>query len=137
MEDFECLDRFDKKTKIYCVSISAVVVLLTALTVVSFGVVEPTEYGIIYNRISKNIDQKNVYEGGLHFIGPFNKLITYPKIYKTIEFSDNKEANVPALSTRTQEGLELKLHFAFQYQLLKESLPTLYRLMEDQYEAVF
>jgi hypothetical protein len=65
MEDFECLDRFDKKTKIYCISITAVVILLSAITVVSFGAVEPTEYGILYNKLSKNIDTENIYEGGL------------------------------------------------------------------------
>lgn len=89
MEDFECLNRFDKKTKIYCVSITAGVLLLTILTVISFGAIEPTEYGILYNKVTKQINENTVYEGGLSFIGPFNEIFKYPKIYKTIEFSDN------------------------------------------------
>jgi hypothetical protein len=97
---------------------------------VSFGTLEPTEYGIVYNSISKSVDTENIYEGGLQFIGLFNRFIAYPRIQKSIEFSDNVEAQSDALQTRTQEGLALTLHFAFQYSIRKDDLPNLYRLVE-------
>jgi hypothetical protein len=41
------------------------------------------------------------------------------------------------LSTRTAEGLELQLHVAFQYKLIKEEIPKLYALAGLEYEALF
>lgn len=38
------------------------------------------------------------------------------------------------IGTRTKEGLELKLHASFQYKLIREKLPQLYRLFETDYE---
>jgi hypothetical protein len=70
----------DTKTKTICLSVTATVILATSLIIASFGAIEPTEYGIVYNSISKSIDESTVYEGGLQFIGLFNKLVAYPKI---------------------------------------------------------
>jgi cobyrinic acid a,c-diamide synthase len=84
---------------------------------VSFGAVEPTEYGILYNQVTKQIDTENILDGGLQYIGVFNKLIAFPRSNKQVEFSDERSAQAKPLSTRTKEGLELKLHFSFLYQL--------------------
>ncbi len=65
MEDCDFLDNFDKKTKILCGTCSAFSFVVTVLIAVGFGIVEPTEYGIKYNAISKNIDTNTVYTGGL------------------------------------------------------------------------
>jgi hypothetical protein len=111
MEDI--FSNLDNKTKICCVSVTSLVLMLTVGMVLSFGAVEPTEYGILYNTISKKIDNTNVYEGGLQYVGLFNTLITFPSIHKTIEFSSDPDASAPELKTRTKEGLELSLHFAF------------------------
>jgi len=54
-----------------------------------------------------------------------------------VEFSNFKDANEKPLSTRTAEGLELQLHVAFQYQLIKEEIPKLYQLAGLNYEALF
>lgn len=86
MED--CFDSMDTKTKCICVSVTSLVVLITTILLFSFGAIEPTEYGILYNSVSKSIDTENVYEGGLQFIGLFNSIKTYPSIQMTIEFSD-------------------------------------------------
>lgn len=133
----DCFENLDGKTKCLCVTITSVVLLLTIGIAYSFGSVEPTEYGILYNKVTKRIDEKNVQEGGLQFIGPFNSLINFPRTHKVIEFSDYKEAQSKALSTRTKEGLELKLHVSFQYKLVKEKLPSLYALVGTDYEALY
>jgi len=127
----------DSKTKFWCITITLSVALATSLIAMSFGSVEPTEYAIKYNVISKNVDHENIYEGGLQWIGLFNNFVTYPRIHTSIEFSDNQEAQTKPLQSRTFEGLELTLHFAFQYALIKEDLPKLYRLTEDTYEELF
>ncbi len=41
------------------------------------------------------------------------------------------------MSTRTLEGLELKLHFSFLYRLQKENIPELYRLVGIEYEKLY
>lgn len=111
MEEF--FNRMDTKTKFYCSAITFLILSATAVVALSFGTIEPTEYGLTYNSVSKNINQGYVYEGGLQYTGLFNSILRFPKIHKSIEFSDTREANAKALSTRTKEGLELQLHFAF------------------------
>lgn len=46
--------------------------LLTLLLIVIFsvGTVEPIEYGIVYNSITKSVNIDTVYPGGWYFIGP-------------------------------------------------------------------
>lgn len=140
MED--CLDLFgnlDGKTKLLCCSITSLTVLITVLVGVSFGAVEPIEYGLLYNTMTKqiNTDPTQILEGGLQYVGVFNQIITFPRNEKPIEFSDQASAQAGALSTRTAEGLELKLHFSFLYTLQKDKLPELYRLVGDNYEQLF
>jgi len=74
--------------------------------------------------------------GGLQYIGVFNKFMKYPRIQVTVEFSDTSNQQ-PPLQTRTQEGLSLVLSFAFQYQIRNDSLPLLYRLVEQDYESLY
>lgn len=95
MENEDALGRLngmDTKTKVYCCVITTGVIIVMILVVLSFGSVSPTEYGILYNSITKQVDQTNIYGGGLMYIGFFNTIITFPRIHRTIEFSDNKEA---------------------------------------------
>ena len=61
----DCFENVDAKTKCVCISITTVIVILTGALAFSFGAVEPTEYGILYNKISKQIDEKNVQDSGL------------------------------------------------------------------------
>jgi len=88
-------------------------VALIVYIAVAIEGVEPTEYAIIRNNLTQDIDQDEVLEGGLHWVGLFYSLIHFPSIHKSIEFSDDTTAQQTALSTRTKEGLELHLHVAF------------------------
>jgi hypothetical protein len=45
----DCLGNLDAKTKFCCLTVTSLVLLLTVGMVFSFGAVEPTEYGILYN----------------------------------------------------------------------------------------
>ncbi len=56
--------------------------LVLGIVVVAFctATVEPIEYGLKYNTLSRNIDgSSGVYEGGWYIIGPINKFITFPR----------------------------------------------------------
>lgn len=50
--------------------------------------VEPTEYGMSYNSITKSINMDHVYDGGLYFLGFFKHFIKFPRTVINIEFSD-------------------------------------------------
>lgn len=61
-----------------CVSVGAAI--LTILGIIwCAGTVEPIQYGLKYNIISKNIDASYVYEGGWYIIGPINRFIQFPR----------------------------------------------------------
>ena len=92
MDDIDFLSNFDKKTKILCGTCTALSLVVTTLLAVGFGAVEPTEYGIKYNIISKQIDTQMVYTGGLQYIGFYNQIITYPATQQILEFSDSSSA---------------------------------------------
>lgn len=121
--------------KIY--GIACGVFFLIIILMFSWDTVEPTEWGLKYHSLSKNIDSEEVYESGRYFVFLFNSFVTFPRMLKTIEFSDRIEANSGALKTRTAEGLALELYISFQYQLIKEELPELYTLANIDYEATF
>lgn len=67
----------------------------------------------------------------------FYSLIHFPSIHKSIEFSADHTSQQKRLSTRTKEGLELDISFAFQYQLRKDDLPKLYLDTQTDYETIF
>lgn len=63
MEDF--LNNVDNKTKCCCITVTLSILLVTIGAVLSFGAVEPTEYGILYNKLTKDLNEDYIYEGGL------------------------------------------------------------------------
>lgn len=132
-----CYNNMDTKTKFCCGTMTALALTSVIIMACSFGAIEPTQYGILYSKLIKDIDSQNVQEGGLQFVGPFTSLIKFPRTHQVLEFSDYPGAQEGPLATRTAEGLELKLHVSFQYQLIKEDIPKLYALAGDDYEAVF
>lgn len=68
-----------------CCMCSLVCLLIILLT--SVATVEPVEYGIKYNSLTKNIDEE-VMKGGWYLIGPTKKFITYPATLVNIDFTD-------------------------------------------------
>jgi hypothetical protein len=80
---------------IWIITISAcsVISLVMVILLLSMDTVDPLEYGITINKITKNIGT-DVYENGRYIIGPFKSFIKYPANLVTIEFSDSRKANV-------------------------------------------
>ena len=56
-------------------------VFITIIIVISVCVdtVEPTEYGVLYNTVSKKIDDVKIYDNGWYFLSPTESFITFPK----------------------------------------------------------
>jgi regulator of protease activity HflC (stomatin/prohibitin superfamily) len=97
---------------------------------------EPLQYGITYNKITKVIG-KDIYVSGRYLIGPTKSFIVYPANLVTIEFSDSRKATNEALKTRTGEGLSISLHVSFQYKIMKEKIPDLYNLANINYQGTY
>lgn len=115
--------------------------VLALILVIAFAfmwdTVEPTEYGMTYNIVTKTAGTDHVYEGGLYFVGPFKHFIKFPATAVHVEFSDRPGRNAPPLETRTKEGLGLVLHVSFQYRLYRKDIPKLYKLTNVRYEETF
>jgi hypothetical protein len=94
-----------------CTGIIAFVLLVAGLAWAA-GTVEPNEYALKYNTISKSVDAAKAYEGGWYIIGPFNSFITFPKTHVNIDFSDLPGAKAKPLPCRS-EGLPITLSFSF------------------------
>ena len=82
--------------KIIAIAACAIISLVVLILLLSMDTIDPLEYGITINKITKNIG-KEVYGNGRYIIGPFNSFIRYPANLVTIEFSDNRKANVRKL----------------------------------------
>lgn len=106
------------------------------LIILSLGKLSPIEYGLKRNMWTQYVDP-NVYHGGRVLIGPWNTFVHFPSTVQTIEFSNRKAATNAPLSTRTLEGLELHLHVSFQYQLVREGLPSLYKLSRQGFSKLY
>ena len=63
MED--CYRSMDVKTRFCCASMTGLALVLVILMGASFGAIEPTQYGILYDKVTKSIDPENIQEGGL------------------------------------------------------------------------
>jgi len=78
---------------IILIAACAIISLVVLILLLSMDSIDPLEYGITINKITKNIG-KEVYENGRYIIGPFNNFIRFPANLVTIEFSDNRKASV-------------------------------------------
>lgn len=107
------------------------------LLALSFDSIEPTEWGLVYNTWTKTVYADEIYEGGRYVIGFTNAFIAFPRVLKTIEFSDSGNSQGASLKTRTKEGLSLGLDISFQYELIKNEIPKLYELSNINFEQTF
>lgn len=120
------------------IGVAAALGALLFLTLISIDAVEQTQYGLVFNWVTKTF-RNEVYHGGTHFIGFWNKFVVFPATVQTIEFGDRRPEfyHEEKLHTRTKEGLGLHLGISFQYKLDPDRLHELYRLTNVDYEALF
>jgi len=118
--------------------IAGTFLVIVVLGAMSLDYVEQNEYGLVYNWVTKTIG-KEVYHGGTHPIGFWNKFVVFPATVRSIEFSNRRWplATSPTLHTRTKEGLGLQLSISFQYTLNPDRLAELYALTNVAYEGLF
>lgn len=121
--------------KYFCFGILALVCVI--LFACSWDTVEPTEWGIKYNTLSRQLSAEKVYTGGRYFVWIFTRFINFPSTLINIEFSERETSDSGPLNTRTKEGLALGLHMSFQLYLDKEKLPELYYMTGMDYKSTY
>jgi hypothetical protein len=129
------MEIFRDNPKALCGCISGVVAIVVVIVALAFcaGTVEPIQYGLKYNTISKNIDgESGVYEGGWYVIGPFNKFIQFPRTQVNVDFANLPGSKQKPIDARS--GVPIKMSFSFQYKLIKETLTKLYEQHNVRYE---
>ena len=57
------------------------------LLLVSIATVEPIEYAIEYNSLTKKTNNDVVYDGGWYMIGPVQSFVTFPATLVNIDWS--------------------------------------------------
>lgn len=125
-----------EKQIVYCLSVLIFLFILFIYLLISMDCVEPLEYGLPYNTLTKNVGT-TVYESGRYILNPFKSFLIYPANLVTIEFSDSKTATSEPLQTRTAEGLGLTLSVSFQYKVIKNDIPKLYNLANINFHSTF
>ena len=85
--------------------------------IISIGTVEPIEYAVKYNSISKSIDQDRVYPGGWYFIGPVYTFIKFPATLVNMDFTRFEGAYSGPISVKDSDSQEMDLSISVQYRL--------------------
>lgn len=111
----------------------------TAMLITAFMIctasLTPNEYGMLQNTISGTVATTPVYQGGLHYVGPFQRFLIYPSTQQTIEFSRGDDAQAPPVITRTgadpsdpdSGGQPISLSCAFQYEFDGPAIGKIYK----------
>lgn len=125
--------RENKKAAFICCGVTTLIALTIVVLAFCAGTVEPIAYGLKYNKISKNIDGDGVvYDGGWYLIGPFSSFIQFPSTQVNVDFADLPGSQRKPIDARS--GVPIKMSFSMQYKLIRDTLPTLYRLHNIRYE---
>lgn len=93
------------------------------------------QVGLNYSSLFKSVENKT-YESGIHFIGLGHNFIEYDVTLSTVEFSKSRDATLPLISCRTQDGLKLDLEVSFQYRVLPSKIYDIYTTFGDSMKTV-
>jgi hypothetical protein len=128
-------------------SVFLVSIILFAM---SWGTLEPTEYGLVTNGITGRVDldPNNVHEGGRYFIWLRHYFLVFPKNRVNLEFSDSPSSTYfsqPTIPARTgpdpddreSGGQPVDLAVSFQYRFRKDLVPSVYQTFGQAWEPSY
>jgi len=115
-----------------CCCCSSMITLIVLLSI-SFHTIDQLEYGLNYNSISLQVEDR-VYGPGLEFLGVGHYFIRYPSDTQTITFDADDNGR---LQTRTSDGLPVRLSVIFQYRYNQARLRELYLKYERKEVEVY
>lgn len=122
------------KEKVIGIVVAILLIISIILIAKSVDTVDPQNYGLKCNSLSKNCDMSRTYTGGRYFIGLTYYFIALPAYQKTMEYSSRKGATGKTMVCRTADGFSVGLEVSFQYQLIKQNVGDLYKKYAIKYE---
>mmetsp|Transcript_66976 Transcript_66976/g.196544 ORF Transcript_66976/g.196544 Transcript_66976/m.196544 type:complete len:298 (-) Transcript_66976:23-916(-) len=117
--------------------VAVVVFQLVVMFANSFDSLEYQEIGLNFSWMRETV-QKEPYTSGLYYLGLGNHFIKFPSMVKSIFFIDDvmSKTQGPALTSRTLDGLNVRLEVSFQYKLKVDQVYDLYTTLGKGYEKV-
>jgi len=114
---------------------AVVLVASVILLLLSFDTLEYQEMGLNYGWVTETVEQKT-YVAGRYYLGLGNHFIKFPQMVKSVYFVDDPTGGTqgPALQSRTNDGLTVRLEVSFQYKLKPDELYQLYSNLGPTYE---
>lgn len=102
-----------------CVCVTIIAIVLISL---SLKKVEETEYGLLYTRWTKELDDEAV-SGGLFSGAPGFRFIKFPSTFVSVEYNGR--------DCVSRDGLIVQFSLSFQYQLVAENMFTVVEKYRD------
>eukprot|EP00808_Paulinella_micropora_P021985 g48524.t1 len=117
--------------------------ILLIIGLFSWDALQPTEYGLVYNKYTGYVNMDKTYQGGRHILGPGRRFIKFPATAVTVEFGTTRTSTQVPVDARTGRdardpdsgGQPVRLHLSFIYQLQAEHLGQVYRSFSVSYES--
>jgi len=107
------------------------------LILVSIATIEPIEYGLVYNSLTKKVDENTVYAGGWYFLGPFSSFVTFPATLVNIDWTDYEGAQYKPLDLRDNAQQDVRLSLSVQYKLKFDDIGKLQNKFQTGYQVKF
>lgn len=98
------------------------IISIIFMIIFSFSYVEWNQYALKQNTANNKVDYNHVYENGRYFWGLARRPITFINTAITVEFTGKN-----SLIIFTDGGLEMNISCSFQYIIIKDELPILFR----------
>lgn len=122
--------------------VAAFATLVLFLLLLSMDALTPTEFGLVYNRVTGVVYKNDPYTHGRYLIGPTNVFLKFPANFRYLEFSANPKADHAPIQARTGRdvddpdsgGQPIGISLAFTYQMNKTLLGKVYENFAMDYE---
>jgi len=92
------------------------------------------EVGLNYSGIFSSVEKKT-FTSGIHLLGIGHYFLKFPTTVQSLEFSNNRGADLPTINCRTQDGLTLSLEVSYQFRIQQENLYSIYMRFGTDYKT--
>lgn len=103
------------------------VILICTMVPTSFYGVEYNEYALSRYKLTNKMDYDHVYDNGNYYLGLNYEMIKFPRSFQFETFSGND------LRVFSKEGLEFGVQCTFQWRILPEAIPDIYKQFRVTY----
>lgn len=137
----ECCYEYRKVWGCCCCFLPSLIVTIISM---SFDTITPTEYGLLKNTMTGEVNFDTVYVNGRHMVGPLQRFLRFPAERKTLSYGNQSRDSQIAIPARTgadsgsgasSGGQPVSLSVSFQYRLIRERIPDLFQTFGEMWES--